>query len=144
MHVQCSEVFYMRANGPKSTKSIPYTLNGRPVSETNHSILCLTESVSTKSIENVIMVKVYLIRLKIPQRTARARRSTKVNSVNSVLADTQEAYLMEDHMSRVYHASVVETRTSVILRLESAWIINTVPPQVWNYSWPWQHYALRF
>ena len=88
------------------------------------------------------MVKVYWIGLKIPQRTAHARRSTKVNSVNSVLADTHEAYLMEDHTSRVYHVNVVETRASVILRLESAWmIINTVPPQVWNYSWPLQHYA---
>lgn len=85
----------------------------------------------------------YLIGLKIPQRTAHALRSTKVNSVSSVLADTHEAYLMKDHTSRVYHASVVEARTSVILRLESAWIINT-PPQVRNYSWLWQHYALRF
>ena len=37
---------------------------------------------------------------------------------------------MEDHTSRVYHASVVETQTSVILRLEYAWIINTAL-QVW-------------
>lgn len=72
----------------------------------------------------VIVIIVYLIGLKIPQRTAHALRSTKVNSVNSVPAGTHESLLMEDHTSRLYHANVMEARTSVILKLESAWIIN--------------------
>ena len=89
-------------------------------------MLCFIDSVSRKSLVIGIIVKAYLIGLKIPQRTAHALRSTTVNSVSSVLADIHEACLMEDHTSRVYHVSVVETQTSVILTLESAWIIN--PP----------------
>ena len=51
--------------------------------------------------------------------------SMTVSSVNSVPADTRASRQMEDHTSRVYHASVMDTQTHVILRLECAWNVNT-------------------
>lgn len=74
-------------------------------------------------------------------RPVHALQSTKVSSVNSVLADTHVSRLMEDLTSRVYHAGVMDTQTRVILRLECAWTINT-SLQVWTYRWPWQYYVL--
>lgn len=58
-------------------------------------------------------------------RLVHALQSTMVSSVNSVSADTRVSRQMEDHMSRVYHASVIDTQTRVIPRLVCVWTVNT-------------------
>lgn len=58
-------------------------------------------------------------------RPAHVPQSTTASSVNSVPADTRASRQVEDHTSRVYHASVMDTQTLVILRLECVWNVNT-------------------
>ena len=51
-------------------------------------------------------------------RPVHVLQSTKVSSVNSVPTDTLASRQMEDRMLRVYHASVMDTPTRAIPRLE--------------------------
>lgn len=58
-------------------------------------------------------------------RPVHVLQSTMVSSAKSAPADTHVSHQMEDLTSLVYRASVTDTQTRVILKLECVWTVNT-------------------